>query len=116
MATNNYNAIYATTIEELDNALDSLEHLKDNKDIAPIRDTAIIEFQALKTDLQKSIESLNRNSEWDKFTIAFYGETNAGKSTLVETLRILLNEGTKVREREAFSDAEKEYQAMCKTM
>lgn len=119
MAASNYNVIYATTIEELDSILDSLEHLKDNKDIAPIRDTAIREFQSLKIDLQKSIESLNLNSEWDKFTIAFYGETNAGKSTLIETLRILLNESTKAREREAFSDAEKEYQEIlseiCKT-
>jgi len=110
MGTNNYNAIYATTIEELDTILDSLEHLKDNKDIAPIRDTAIKEFQSLKTDLQKSIESLNLNSEWSKYTIAFYGETNAGKSTLIEALRILLNESTKAKEREAFNDAEKEYQ------
>jgi len=110
MAINNYNTIYAATIEELDNILDSLEHLKDNKDIVPIRDAAIKEFWSLKTDLQKSIESLNLNSEWNKFTIAFYGETNAGKSTLIETLRILLNESTKAREREAFSDAEKKYQ------
>ena len=26
---------------------------------------------------------------WDKLTIAFFGETNAGKSTIIETLRIL---------------------------
>ena len=42
--------------------------------------------------LNSNINELKDNSEWDKFTIAFYGETNAGKSTLIETLRILLNE------------------------
>ena len=38
--------------------------------------------------LEKKIKELENNSEWDRFTVAFYGETNAGKSTLIETLRI----------------------------
>lgn len=42
--------------------------------------------------LNSNINELKDNSEWDRFMIAFYGETNAGKSTLIETLRILLNE------------------------
>lgn len=29
---------------------------------------------------------------WDKLVIGFFGETNAGKSTIIESLRILLNE------------------------
>lgn len=52
--------------------------------------------------LENSITNLENNSEWDKFTIAFYGETNAGKSTLIETLRILLNEKNKVIERDKY--------------
>ena len=43
------------------------------------------------------MEFLEENSEWEKFTVAFFGETNAGKSTIIESLRILLNE--KERER-----------------
>lgn len=30
-----------------------------------------------------------------KFTIAFFGETNAGKSTIIESLRILFNESSR---------------------
>src|SRR5690606_12643807 len=38
------------------------------------------------------ITLLEDNAEWDKFTIAFFGETNAGKSTIIESLRIMFNE------------------------
>ena len=54
--------------------------------------------------LNRNINELKDNSEWDKFTIAFYGETNAGKSTLIETLRILLNEKEKLKDREKYKE------------
>ena len=54
--------------------------------------------------LNSNINELKDNSEWDKFTIAFYGETNAGKSTLIETLRILLNEKEKLKDREKYKE------------
>jgi hypothetical protein len=38
---------------------------------------------------------LEQHAEWDKFTIAFFGETNAGKSTILESLRILFKEETR---------------------
>ena len=40
----------------------------------------------------QDIEGLEKNSEWDRFTIAFFGETNAGKSTIIESLRIIFQE------------------------
>nr|GFB41416.1 hypothetical protein [Tanacetum cinerariifolium] len=49
------------------------------------------------------------HSEWDTFTLAFYGETSAGKSTLIETLRIVLNEGTKVQQRTRFRQLQDEH-------
>ena len=54
--------------------------------------------------LNSNINELKDNSEWDKFTIAFYGETNAGKSTLIETLRILLNEKEKLKDRKKYKE------------
>ena len=54
--------------------------------------------------LNRNINELKDNSEWDKFTIEFYGETNAGKSTLIETLRILLNEKEKLKDREKYKE------------
>lgn len=49
-------------------------------------------LDSIVNELEKKIKELKNNSEWDRFTVAFYGETNAGKSTLIETLRIMLNE------------------------
>ena len=54
--------------------------------------------------LEKKIKELENNSEWDRFTVAFYGETNAGKSTLIETLRIMLNEKEKLKDREKYKE------------
>lgn len=56
--------------------------------------------------LEKKIKELENNSEWDRFTVAFYGETNAGKSTLIETLRIMLNEKEKLKDREKYKEIE----------
>ena len=57
-------------------------------------------------ELEKKIKELENNSEWDRFTVAFYGETNAGKSTLIETLRIMLNEKEKIKDREKYKEIE----------
>ncbi len=68
----------------------------------------------LQVKLKNKLEELELNSEWNTFTIAFYGETGAGKSTLVETLRILLNEPTKLEKRDAFRKLKHSYdQAIC---
>ncbi len=56
----------------------------------------------LHAQIDKQLAILEKNAEWDTFTIAFYGETNAGKSTIIETLRILLNESTKVEQQASF--------------
>ncbi|SSS79019.1 Predicted GTPase [Acinetobacter baumannii] len=53
----------------------------------------ILSFQ--QKEIERQIDELKRNSEWDYFTIAFFGETNAGKSTLIEVLRLLFAEKTK---------------------
>lgn len=53
----------------------------------------ILSFQ--KKEIEQKMDELKCNSEWDYFTIAFFGETNAGKSTLIEVLRLLFSEKTK---------------------
>jgi GTP-binding protein EngB required for normal cell division len=36
--------------------------------------------------IKNNIEFLSKNAEWDKLNVAFFGETNAGKSTIIEAL------------------------------
>ena len=65
-------------------------------------------IEIFKKDLYKSIKFFNKNLIWDKLNIAFYGETNAGKSTIIEALRIYFREKTKINSRIRF-DYDKNY-------
>ncbi|MFP6287261.1 GTPase [Helicobacter pylori] len=59
-------------------------------------------FQKLEFESLKELESLKNNEEWENFTIAFYGETGAGKSTLIECLRLFFKERSKMDQQERF--------------
>ncbi|WP_064432146.1 hypothetical protein [Helicobacter pylori] len=59
-------------------------------------------FQKLEFESLKELESLKKNEEWENFTIAFYGETGAEKSTLIECLRLFFKERSKMNEQERF--------------
>ncbi len=59
-------------------------------------------FKNLESESLKELESLKNNGEWEKFTIAFYGETGAGKSTLIECLRLFFKEPSKMDQQERF--------------
>ncbi|GAA9046657.1 hypothetical protein BTM304_11710 [Helicobacter pylori] len=63
---------------------------------------ALEEFKKLESESLKELESLKNNEEWEKFTIAFYGETGAGKSTLIECLRLFFKEPGKMDQQERF--------------
>ncbi|MGN8538267.1 GTPase [Helicobacter pylori] len=63
---------------------------------------ALKKFKKLESEGLKELESLKNNEEWEKFTIAFYGETGAGKSTLIECLRLFFKEPGKMDQQERF--------------
>ncbi|GHQ08990.1 hypothetical protein VN1212_08080 [Helicobacter pylori] len=67
-------------------------------------------FKNLESEGLKELESLKNNEEWEKFTIAFYGETGAGKSTLIECLRMFFKEQSKVVQQERFKRLYSNYQ------
>lgn len=50
----------------------------------------------INDDFKNEILELEESSEWDTFCISFFGETNAGKSTIIDTLRILYNEESRL--------------------
>lgn len=101
--------IYITVLSEIDAILSSLQGLSTDKHISQAKDKAVDIFAKLSTELKSNIGSLSKNAEWDTFTIAFYGETNAGKSTIIETMRILLNESGKLAEQQEFRALQEKY-------
>ncbi|EMM0108927.1 hypothetical protein LHV16_01325 [Providencia rettgeri] len=67
----------------------------------------ILNFQ--QKEIERKMDDLKRNAEWEYFTIAFFGETNAGKSTLIEVLRLLFAENTKKEIQDKFKALKNEF-------
>ena len=95
--------IYKKVLKEVDILVSSLGTDFENEEVNEYQSEAKQKLFEIQKNLKISIDKLEKNSEWNFFTIAFYGETNAGKSTLIETLRILLGEPTKTKLRHDFS-------------
>ncbi|HBU2886246.1 TPA: hypothetical protein MCV18_005488 [Klebsiella pneumoniae] len=94
--------VYQNISLEVDHILQNLAQTTSDPSLQQANDNACQQLDGFSQKLNKNIESLQKNAEWDTFTIAFYGETNAGKSTVIETLRILLNEKSKLSRQQAF--------------
>nr|WP_240650436.1 hypothetical protein [Helicobacter pylori] len=77
-------------IENLQNIFKNTDN--ENERLKKLNQEALEVFQKLEFESLKELESLKNNEEWENFTIAFYGETGAGKSTLIECLRLFFKE------------------------
>ncbi|MGL2886976.1 hypothetical protein ACQKBD_03745 [Helicobacter pylori] len=91
-------------VEKSIKELQSIFKNTDDKDekLKRFNQEALEVFQKLERESLKELESLKNNEEWKNFTIAFYGETGAGKSTLIECLRMFFKEQSKVVQQERF--------------
>nr|WP_240643244.1 GTPase [Helicobacter pylori] len=88
------------SIENLQNIFKNTDN--ENERLKKFNQEALEVFQKLELKSLKELESLKNNEEWENFTIAFYGETGAGKSTLIECLRMFFKEQSKVVQQERF--------------
>ncbi len=88
------------SIENLQNIFKNTDN--ENERLKKSNQEALKVFQKLERESLKELESLKNNEEWENFTIAFYGETNAGKSTLIECLRLFFKERSKMDQQECF--------------
>ncbi len=88
------------SIENLQNIFKNTDN--ENERLKKSNQEALEVFQKLESESLKELESLKDNQEWENFTIAFYGETNAGKSTLIECLRLFFKEQSKMDQQERF--------------
>lgn len=88
-----FNRLYADVERNITQTLADIAELNvENSDGKKHLDTMTENIRSLQERFNHKVSYLKEHAEWDKFTLAFFGETNAGKSTLIETLRILFNE------------------------
>lgn len=96
--------IYREVKGEMDAILQVFQMPASNDDLSNAIRTARDSFLKLKEVTDVTLMELEKNAEWDALTVAFYGETNAGKSTIIETLRILMGEKTKLEQQKKFRE------------
>ena len=101
--------IYDNISKRVSGILASLDIETEDEGVASAQKNAKEIFRILKDEINEEYSALSKNAEWDRFTIAFYGETNAGKSTIIEVLRLLLNEETKMQASKKFRELQEKY-------
>ncbi|MDD1001439.1 MULTISPECIES: hypothetical protein [Pseudomonas] len=88
-----FSRLYARVASDIATALEDVSRLdvsndKGNAHLASVKE----KLGEMKSRFDGEISYLEKHAEWDNFTIAFFGETNAGKSTIIESLRVLFEE------------------------
>ena len=93
-----FSALYQSISDGIAAASQSISSLDfDHEDGRKAVDHIVGKLDEMQKKFSSELEELERNVEWDTFTIAFFGETNAGKSTIIESLRILFDEESRAR-------------------
>lgn len=92
-ALDDLNRLYADVSDSIGSAMEDIislnvEHKDGRCEIGNITD----KLRDIQTRFDSELHQLKTHAEWDTFTLAFFGETNAGKSTIIESLRILFKE------------------------
>ena len=96
-----FNRLYKDVSNSIDAAMKDIAGLKvEHKDGKQEISSMMERLRSIQARFDGELERLEKHAEWDKFTIAFFGETNAGKSTIIESLRILFNENSRRELRE----------------
>lgn len=88
-----FNRLYADVSGSIAAAMAEVADLKvEHKDGKQEIGNIMERLRGIQARFDGELSVLEKHAEWDKFTMAFFGETNAGKSTIIESLRILFNE------------------------
>lgn len=87
---------YSQLIEIINDAYSDIAELKGvNRKFDEIKDNVVSVFKSLAEDAKGQLTKAKNETVWDNLVIAFFGETNAGKSTIIETFRILFDPNRK---------------------
>lgn len=92
-APEDLNRLYANVSDNISSAMADIlslnvEHSDGKREIGNITG----KLREIQMRFDRELQELEAHAEWDTFTLAFFGETNAGKSTIIESLRILFKE------------------------
>lgn len=88
-----FNRLYADVSRNIQQTLTDIAALHvGNEEGKQQLQSMVTQLQSLQDGFNQKLTWLQKHAEWDKFTLAFFGETNAGKSTIIESLRILFDE------------------------
>lgn len=92
-APKDLNRLYANVSDSIGSAKSEIlslnvEHRDGKREIGNITH----KLSDIQNRFESELHQLETQAEWDTFTLAFFGETNAGKSTIIESLRILFKE------------------------
>jgi len=107
-------AIYRQIIQAIDTFLEKVKNDASKNSSAATQELDASKENAyelllnIRGEIVGNLEALEKNADWDTFTMAFYGETNAGKSTIIETLRIMFDEPEKIKTQEKFRVLQKQ--------
>lgn len=92
-APQDFNRLYSDVSDSIASAMaDILELNVEHKDGKREVGNMTEKLRAIQIRFDGELDQLKTHAEWDMFTMAFFGETNAGKSTIIESLRILFKE------------------------
>ena len=107
MVTDNIKEKYEAVGNMLDDALEKTQSIQLNGEEENAELTAIIStLKDINSEFKLETDKLEASSEWDRYCVAFFGETNAGKSTIIDSLRIIFDEEQR---RAELANQEKEY-------
>lgn len=95
-AQQEFSKLYRYISESINASLEDISELNiTNKEGREQLEKITQTLKQIQSEFNEELEFLENNAEWEKFTMAFFGETNAGKSTIIESLRILFDESSR---------------------
>lgn len=91
------NAYYLEFIRRLDDGIKKISSIKPkNKKFETIQKECLNSIKNLLQESKLQMEDVMNGTIWDKLVIAFFGETNAGKSTIIEAFRAKFNDPNRI--------------------
>lgn len=103
--------IYNRLSSELNKLLTKMQNAHENISVQKAQSSGKNIISRFYYEVSEEVKQLEKNAEWDRFNIAFFGETNAGKSTIIECLRIFLKESSKISQQSNFKSKQMELNA-----